>query len=63
MSSDTNNADQSKTPTTEGSDDVPESGEPPAPSPGPRPKRGAFPARQSQIDEANPYIPEIDETD
>jgi hypothetical protein len=60
MSSDTHDPDDSQTPSTDGSDHVPD---PAAPNPVPRPKRGAFPTPQSKIDEATPYVPEIDETD
>jgi hypothetical protein len=27
----------------------------------PRPKRGAFPTPKSEIDEAQPYVPDVDE--
>jgi hypothetical protein len=36
-------------------------GDPPAPVRPPRPKRGAFPTPKSEIEKANPYIPDIGE--
>jgi hypothetical protein len=41
----------------------PESGDQPAPRKRARPKRGAFPTPKSEIDEAEPYIPDGGEVD
>ncbi len=37
-------------------------GEPPAPQEPPRPRRGAFPTRRSDLDQAKPFVPDLDES-
>jgi hypothetical protein len=72
MSSERDRTDRSGTPSTNepdreketnGSAGVDETAQPPQPNVLPRPKRGAFPTPQSEIDKAKPYTPEDDETD